>query len=128
MSNSKLADFEEPEIHSPVETMRHSTAHVMAHAIQKLWPKARFGIGPTIENGFYYDIDLDVKLTPEDLPKIEAEMAKVIKDNHEFIRTEHSLPEAVELFRKLHQTYKIEIIETLRDQAGATSVSSYKEG
>src|SRR3954470_21991983 len=68
-----LEDFQEPEIHSEVETVRHSTAHIMAHAISRLWPQAKFGIGPTIENGFYYDVDLDVKLTPEDLPRIEAE-------------------------------------------------------
>jgi threonyl-tRNA synthetase len=66
---------------SELETLRHSCAHIMAHAVQKLWPQAKFGIGPTVENGFYYDIDLDVKLTPDDLPKIEAEMAKIIKDN-----------------------------------------------
>ena len=73
-----LNDFDEPEIHSEIETMRHSCAHVMAHAIQKLWPTAKFGIGPTVENGFYYDVDLPVKLTPEDLPKIEKEMTKLI--------------------------------------------------
>src|SRR5262245_21088130 len=67
-------DFQEPEIHSELETMRHSAAHVMAHAIQRIWPGAKFGIGPTVENGFYYDVDLPVKLSPEDLPKIEAEM------------------------------------------------------
>src|SRR4051812_40105627 len=75
---SSLADFDEPEIHSDVDRMRHSCAHVMAHAISRLWPTAKFGIGPTIEAGFYYDVELPVKLTPEDLPKIEKEMANVI--------------------------------------------------
>jgi len=125
--NHDLKDLQEPEIHSEIETLRHSCAHIMAHAVQKLWPQAKFGIGPTIENGFYYDIDLDVKLTPEDLPKIEAEMIKLINANQEFVRKEHSLDEAIEVFKKLGQNYKIEIIEALR-QTGAQSVSTYAEG
>lgn len=127
--SSSLKDFEEPEIHSPVETMRHSAAHVMAHAIQRLWPHAKFGIGPTVENGFYYDVDLgDVKLTPEDLPKIEAEMKKIIKERKGFVRNEHSVEEAIEMFKRLNQPFKVEIIENLRDQAGAKTVSTYTEG
>lgn len=98
---SSVKDFDEPEIHSPVETMRHSAAHVMAHAIARLWPTAKFGIGPTVENGFYYDVDLgDVKLTPDDLPKIEAEMKKVFKERKAFVRNEHSVDEAIAMFRK----------------------------
>jgi threonyl-tRNA synthetase len=122
------ADLQEPEIHSELETMRHSAAHLMAHAIQKLWPQAKFGIGPTVEDGFYYDVDLDVKLTPEDLPRIEKEMAKIIAENQPFVRKEHSIDEALAQFRKLNQPFKVEIIETLRDQTGATSVSTYGEG
>jgi threonyl-tRNA synthetase len=121
-------DFREPEIHSEVETMRHSAAHIMAHAIQRLWPDAKFGIGPTIDNGFYYDVDMAHKLTPEDLPKIEAEMKKIVKSGAPFIREEHSITEALEMFKKLGQPFKIEIIETLRDKMNATSVSTYKEG
>jgi threonyl-tRNA synthetase len=128
MSQNSAADFDEPEIHSEVETIRHSCAHVMAHAITRIWPTAKFGIGPTVENGFYYDIDLSVKLSPEDLPKIEAEMAKIIKENQEFVRTEHSIPEALAMFKELNQPFKIEIIETLRDQMKAKTVSTYKEG
>jgi threonyl-tRNA synthetase len=120
-------DLKEPEIHSELETVRHSCAHIMAHAIQRIWPQAKFGIGPTIENGFYYDIDLDVKLTPEHLPKIEKEMRGIIKYNQEFIRSEHTIPEAIEMFKTLNQPFKVEIIETLRDQLGATTVSTYKE-
>ncbi len=131
-NSAKLSDFQEPEIHSELETLRHSCAHVMAHAIQKIWPKAKFGIGPTVENGFYYDIDFkehgDFKLTPEDLVKIEAEMARITKEDQPFIRKEHTVEEALEIFKKLHQPFKIEIIETLRDQAKAQSVSSYQEG
>jgi threonyl-tRNA synthetase len=124
-----LSDFDEPVIHSEVETMRHSAAHIMAHAIQKLWPKAKFGIGPTVENGFYYDVDLgDVKLSPEDLVKIEAEMKKIIKVGASFERQEHSIDEAITMFKKLDQPFKVEIIENLRDLAGAKTVSTYKEG
>jgi threonyl-tRNA synthetase len=121
-------DLQEPEIHSELETMRHSCAHIMAHAIQKLWPQARFGIGPTVEDGFYYDVDLDVKLTPEDLPRIEKEMAAIIKANAPFVRQEHSIEAALSQFRKLGQPFKVEIIETLKSTTGATSVSTYGEG
>jgi threonyl-tRNA synthetase len=122
------ADLQEPEIHSELETMRHSAAHLMAHAIQKIWPQAKFGIGPTVEDGFYYDVELDVKLTPEDLPLIEKEMAKIIAENQPFVRQEHSIDEALAQFKKLNQPFKVEIIETLRDQTGAKSVSTYGEG
>lgn len=122
------SDFDEPEIHSEVDTMRHSAAHVMAHAISRIWPGAKFGIGPTIDAGFYYDIDIPAKLTPEDLPKIEAEMAKVIKENQPFVRKEHPIAEAISYFKKTNQPYKVEIIETLRDNMGATTVSTYSEG
>lgn len=129
MSNKvDLSELVEPETHSELETMRHSCAHVMAHAIQKIWPKARFGIGPTVENGFYYDVDLDIKLTPEDLPKIESEMKKIISANSPFVRTEHPIEEAIALFKKWDQKFKVEIIETLRDQVGAKTVSTYQEG
>ncbi len=121
-------DFLEPEIHSKVDTMRHSCAHVMAHAISKVWPKARFGIGPTIENGFYYDIDIEgVKLTPEDLPKIENVMKNVIKENHAFVRKEHDIDQAIAHFKSIGQNYKVEIISDLKAK-GETKVSTYVEG
>jgi threonyl-tRNA synthetase len=100
----------------------------MAHAIQKIWPQAKFGIGPTIEDGFYYDVDLDVKLTPEDLPRIEKEMGRIIAENQAFVRREHSIEEALAYFKKCNQPFKVEIIETLRDRTGAAQVSTYSEG
>lgn len=127
MSTNQLADFQEPEIHSKVDTMRHSCAHIMAHAVKNLWPQAQFGIGPTIENGFYYDINLDYKFTPEDLPKIEKEMRKIINTQAEFIRKEHPINEAIEYFKSKNQTFKIEIIQALQ-AAGETKVSTYSEG
>ncbi|MBU6376500.1 MAG: threonine--tRNA ligase, partial [Bdellovibrionales bacterium] len=123
-----LHELQEPEIHSELETMRHSAAHLMAHAIQRIWPQAKFGIGPTVEDGFYYDVDLNVKLTPEDLPRIEKEMAKIVSENQPFVRTEHSIDEAITQFKKLGQPFKVEIIETLRDSVGAKTVSTYGEG
>jgi threonyl-tRNA synthetase len=122
------SDFDEPEIHNALDTMRHSTSHVMAHAIQRLWPTAKFGIGPTVENGFYYDVDLPAKLTPEDLPRIEKEMQNIIREGRPFERREISTGEARELFRKLDQPFKIEIIDTLESQMGAKIVSTYQEG
>ena len=72
-----------------LETMRHSASHVMAEAVQHLFPEARFGVGPAIENGFYYDIELSRPLTPEDLEKIEGEMRKIVADNHPFVTLRH---------------------------------------
>ncbi|MBN22345.1 MAG: threonine--tRNA ligase [Bdellovibrionaceae bacterium] len=115
-------------MNSPVEVMRHSCAHVMAHAIQKLWPEAQFGIGPTIEDGFYYDVDLDYQLQKEDLSKIEKQMKKLIGANALFERKEHTIEEAIEFFKEKKQNYKVEIIENLRDQLGQTHVSTYGEG
>src|SRR5436190_14386740 len=67
-----------------LERIRHSCAHVMATAILRLWPKAQFAAGPPVENGFYYDVELEHRISPEDFPKIEEEMKKEIKANHVF--------------------------------------------
>lgn len=120
----KIADFEEREITNELDTMRHSCAHIMAHAVKRLYPQAKFGIGPTIEDGFYYDIDLDVQLTPEDLPRIEAEMQKIIAENQPFERSEMSAAEASEFFKGMGQDYKVEIIRDI----GGPVWSLYKEG
>ncbi len=127
-TNATLNEITEPEQLNELETLRHSCAHIMAHAISRLWPQAKFGIGPTVENGFYYDIDLPVKLVPEDLKKIEKEMGRVIRENAKFERREHSIPEAIEMFSKMEQPFKVEIVQTLQSQFGATSVSTYQEG
>src|ERR1700687_4771621 len=83
-----------------LERIRHSAAHVMATAILRLWPDAQFAAGPPVENGFYYDVDLPHRISPEDFEKIEAEMKKEIKANHPFERTEVSRDEALELGKK----------------------------
>ena len=123
-----LQEITEPDSLNELETLRHSSAHLMAHAISRLWPEAKFGIGPTVEDGFYYDVDLPVKLTPEDLVRIEKETFKVINENKPFVRTEHTIDEAIEMFTRMNQPFKVEIIQTLRDQFQATSVSTYQEG
>jgi threonyl-tRNA synthetase len=94
-----------------LEKLRHSTSHVMAEAVLKLFPEAKLGIGPAIENGFYYDFDLPRPLTPEDLRAIEEEMRKIIKGRHPFIRKEVSREEALQIFKD--QPYKIELIQEM---------------
>ncbi len=126
--NTALNEMIEPSELNELETIRHSCAHVMAHAIQRLWPEAKFGIGPTVEDGFYYDVDLSVKLTTDDLKKIEKEMNRIIGSGEKFVRAELPVSDAIEKFRAMNQPFKVEIIETLRDQTGATSVSTYTEG
>lgn len=107
-----------------LETLRHSASHIMADAVKKLYPKAKLGIGPAIADGFYYDFDLDEPINPEDLPKIEAEMKKIIKENIDFTQQEIPKKEALSLFDKLGETYKIELIENLKDR----KVSVYRHG
>jgi threonyl-tRNA synthetase len=102
--------------------MRHSASHVMAEAVQYLFPGAKFGIGPTIENGFYYDFELPRPLTPEDLPLIENKMREIISQNVPFVMEEMSKDEARKLFTT--QPYKLELIDEIPD----TTVTIYKQG
>ncbi len=80
-----------------IERLRHSASHVLATAILKIWPEAQFAAGPPVENGFYYDVDLPHRISPDDFEKIEAEMKNEIKANHPFERIEVSRDEALEL-------------------------------
>jgi len=107
-----------------LETLRHSCSHVMAQAIKKLWPDAKLAIGPSIAEGFYYDFDKPEPFTPEDLEKIEQEMRDTIKENLPFIREEMDKKEAIKLFKKLKEDYKVELIEDLPDE----KVTIYKTG
>ncbi len=95
------------------EVFWHSSAHLMAQAVKRLYPEAELGIGPPISDGFYYDIDLDTKLTPEDLEKIEAEMAKIVDENFEITRAVLSKEEALEFFEKKNEHLKLELIREL---------------
>src|SRR5690606_18763940 len=83
-----------------IDILRHSSAHLLAQAIKRLYGEVRFGVGPVIEEGFYYDIDMEHKLTPEDLPKIEKEMKKIIDENLEIKRVEVSRAEAKKRFEE----------------------------
>ncbi|MFB5282296.1 threonine--tRNA ligase [Peribacillus sp. Hz7] len=108
-----------------LEIMRHSTAHLMAQAIKRLYKNAKFGVGPVIEGGFYYDIDLEESLTPEDLPLIEKEMKKIVNENLEINRIEVSRDEAISRFTKIGDNYKLELIDAIpADQ----QVTIYEQG
>ena len=104
----------------------HTTSHIMAQAVKRLIPEAVFAIGPSVDNGFYYDFDLPRNLTPEDLEKIEAEMKKIIKENLPLERFELPPQEARDRMEKDGQTYKVELID---EHAGkGENISFYQQG
>ena len=104
---------------------RHTTSHIMAQAIKRLYPEAKLAIGPSIENGFYYDIDRDGGFTPEDLEKIEAEMKKIIKEGFELTRFTLPRNEAIAFMEKREEPYKVELIRDLPEDA---EISFYEQG
>ncbi len=107
------------------EFVRHTAAHVMAQAVQRIYGRnTKLGIGPTIENGFYYDIDIDTTISEDDLPKIEEEMRKIVQENLKLEKLILTKEEALKLFSELGQTYKIELINEINDYY----VSVYKQG
>jgi len=110
------AEIMETIQYTPVQRMRHSAAHIMAEAVQELFPEAKFAIGPAIEDGFYYDFDLPRWLTPEDLPDLEGRMARIIAGAHPFLRDRWSREKALEYFGARGQVYKVELIENLPDE------------
>lgn len=94
--------------------MRHSLAHITATAVKRLWPEAKFGVGPVVENGFYYDIDLgEITISEDDFPKIEEEMRKIITENQTFDKSELPIEEAIEWAKKTSQPYKNELLNDL---------------
>nr|WP_276933426.1 threonine--tRNA ligase [Globicatella sulfidifaciens] len=121
--NGELIDFERPimedgsieiitnKSEEALEILRHSTAHLMAHAMTRLFPGIHFGVGPAIESGFYYDTDKEEQITEEDLPAIEKEMKKIISQNYPIVRREVSREEALEIFK--NDPYKVELINDL---------------
>ena len=111
--------------HNGLETMRHSAAHVMAAAVRRLWPDALFDIGPDTAEGFYYDFDLSHRLTVEDFPAIEAEMAKIVAENAPFVREEKTRAEVWDLMSKRGQKYKL---ERLADIPEGETISLYHNG
>jgi threonyl-tRNA synthetase len=107
-----------------LEIIRHSTSHLMAQAVKSLFPEAKVTIGPAIENGFYYDFDVDAPFSPEDLEKIEAKMKELAKANLKLERQVLKKDEAIKLFREMGETYKVELIEDL----DVDTVSLYRQG
>jgi threonyl-tRNA synthetase len=109
------------------ELLKHSTAHVLAAAVLEMFPEAKLGIGPAIENGFYYDFELPRTLIPEDLPLLEEKMKEIIKANHQFEKAEISISQALEHFEKAAQPLKMDLISDLKN-AGHETVTIYKSG
>ncbi|MFZ9000660.1 MAG: threonine--tRNA ligase [Bacteriovoracaceae bacterium] len=109
-----------------LDTIRHSTAHLMAQAVNRAFPdqKIQLGVGPVIDNGFYYDIDIGIKLTNEDLAKIESQMLEIIKEDLEIKRVEMTKNEALEFWKKREDDLKTELIEGFEDE----TISSYQQG
>ena len=108
------------------KTYRHTASHIMAQAVKRLYPEAKLAIGPSIENGFYYDFDVETPFTPEDLEKIEAEMKKIIKEDLPLEHFEMSPEEAIAYYKNLGEIYKVELVE---EHAGkGENISFYKQG
>ncbi|CEG23207.1 Threonine--tRNA ligase 1 [Planococcus massiliensis] len=114
-----------PESDEALEILRHSSAHLLAQAIKRLYPDAKLGVGPVIENGFYYDIDTEESISAEDLPAIEKEMKKIINENIEIVRHDVSRAEAQERFAAIEDPYKLELLEAIPEDE---QVSIYEQG
>lgn len=108
-----------------IDIMRHSTAHLLAQAVKRLFKNVKFGVGPVIEEGFYYDMDMEYVLTPEDLPKIEKEMQRIIDENLEIERTEVSREEAKARFAAIGDDLKLELIDAIPENE---QVTIYEQG
>src|SRR5213080_472097 len=109
---------------SPLSTLRHSTSHVMAQAVKRLYPEVKLAIGPAIEDGFYYDFDRSTPFTTEDLARIEATMREITRADYRFERREMDRSEAIGFFRDHQEPFKVEILEGL----DAPRVSLYQQG
>lgn len=108
-----------------IDIMRHSTAHLMAQAIKRLFKDVKFGVGPVIEEGFYYDLDMEHAITPEDLPKIEKEMQRIIDENFTIERKEVSRKEAKAMFREIGDDLKLELIDDIPE---GDPITIYSQG
>lgn len=107
------------------ESFWHTTSHILAQAVKRLYPNTKLAIGPAIDNGYYYDFDSDHKFTPEDLEKIEAEMQRIAKEKLEISRFELPRNEAIELMEKQNEDYKVELIQDLPEDE---VISFYRQG
>ena len=112
---------------SPIENIRHSTAHLLAAAVLELYPKTHLGVGPVIENGFFYDMDVrdendkEIKLTDQDLLRIEKRMRKIIERGAEFKREEMPLDKAIQFFGERGQDFKVELLNDIKTK-GTTKI------
>lgn len=106
-------------------TLRHTASHILAQAVKRLWPEAKLAIGPAIDKGFYYDIDMEHTLTPEDLGKIEKEMSRIVKENLPITKSVMFRQEAIEFFKSKNEDYKVELIQDLPEDA---VISCYSQG
>jgi threonyl-tRNA synthetase len=118
----ELLEFDDPR---GASVYRHSSAHVMAQAVKRLWPDTKLAIGPAIDKGFYYDLDGEHTFTPDDFAAIEAEMNKIIKEDHPIVRRELPRDEAIEFFAQQGEDYKVELIRDLPEDA---VISFYQQG
>ncbi|MFA6357439.1 MAG: threonine--tRNA ligase [Candidatus Omnitrophota bacterium] len=107
-----------------LDTLRHSCSHVLAQAVKKLWPEVKLAIGPSIEDGFYYDFDKQEPFSDDDLLKIENKMREIITEDESFLREDLNKNDALELFKKLKENYKVDLIQSLPGE----SVTVYKTG
>jgi threonyl-tRNA synthetase len=114
-----------PDTSDGLDVIRHSAAHLMAHAITRLYPGSEITIGPVVENGFYYDVKRPEGFTPDDLVLIEDEMRKIAREDHPVVREEVSRDDAIRLFREMGQKYKVEIIEGF---PAGEPISLYRQG
>ncbi|MDN5330910.1 MAG: threonyl-tRNA synthetase [Tepidanaerobacteraceae bacterium] len=121
-SKVEILTFEDEEGR---DAFRHSTSHVMAQAVKRLFPDVKLGIGPAIEEGFYYDFDREKSFTPEDLEKIEKEMEKIVAEDQPFIRMEVTREEAIKKLQEMGEPYKVELVQNLPEGA---KISFYKNG
>ncbi|WP_278389398.1 threonine--tRNA ligase [Acidaminococcus fermentans] len=125
LDHDAKVEFVTPDSEEGLHAIRHTASHVMAQAIQHLFPGTKFAIGPAIEKGFYYDLDSDHVFTPDDLRAIEKEMSKIIKANYPLVRNEIPRAEALAKFKAEDEPYKVELIEDLPEDA---VISTYTQG
>jgi len=123
LGNDSVVEPVLPDSKEGLDIYRHSASHVMAHAVKELFPAARLAIGPSTEEGFYYDFDIERPLTPEDLTRIEEKMAEIIRSNIPFRRKVIKREDAIELFGKTGEVYKVELLNEIADD----EVSLYEE-
>ena len=125
LANGVKVEIVTSKTEESLDLIRHSTAHLLAHAVKRLYPAAKVGIGPVIEDGFYYDFWVDKPFTPEDLPVIEAEMRKIVAEGVEVIREDLSRDEAVARFQAMGEPLKVEVVSSIPQ---GDIISGYRQG